>query len=211
MLPARVCARSRFGILEADARIRWRLKGAPTFDPAAPAGPFTTLVTFLPQAFATRLAKTVGALPGLSDHYRYTPPQLHVTIRNLDGADLERLLALLAGQQPIRLTTAGLGFTRETLLLRLLPADSNLTDLRTTLDDLPGTQPATRLLRDLAFANVLRLNGPVPAELRRSVKCQHNDLTGKELQLAELTLVRTDKVGNPNRTEILSRYKLPAR
>jgi hypothetical protein len=66
------------------------------------------------------------------------------------------------------------------------------------------------LLRELAFANVLRLNGPVQAELRHSVKREHNDLAGKELQLPELTLVRTDKVGSPDRTEILSRYTLPA-
>jgi hypothetical protein len=210
MLPTGIAARSRFGILEVDARIRWRLHGAPTFDAALPTGPFTTLVAFVPRAFATGLVETVGALPGLDDHYRYTPAQLHVTIRNLDGADLKRLPALLAAQQPLRLTIDGLGFTRETLLLRLLAAASNLRDLRTALDDLPGIQPGSRLLRGLAFANVLRLNGPVRTELLRSVKRQDDDLAVKELQLPELTLVRTDKVGTPDRTEILGRYELPA-
>jgi hypothetical protein len=150
-------------------------------------------------------------LPALSSHYRYTPEQLHVTIRNLDGADLDRLPALLAGQQPIRLKADALGFTRETILLRLLPTDSNLRGLRTALDDLPGIQPGSRLLRGLAFANVLRLNGRISPELRRSVKRQRNDLLNAELELPELTLVRTDKVGSPDRTEILSRYTLSAR
>ena len=116
MSPARVLARSAFVGLEVDARLRWRLHGPPSFDPAPPTGPFTTLVAFLPQAFAAQLVETIGALPALNDHYRYTPEQLHVTIRNLDGADLEQLPALLDGQQPIRLKADGLGFTRETLL-----------------------------------------------------------------------------------------------
>ncbi len=210
MLPARVLARSAFVGLEVDARIRWRLHGAPTFDAAIPTGPFTTLVAFLPQVFATRLVETVGTLPGLAGHYRYTPPQLHVTIRNLDGIDLERLPALLAGQQPIRLKANGLGFTRETLLLRLLATHSNLRDLRTQLDDLPGMQRGPRLLRDLVFANVLRLNGPISPESLRSVKHQRNDLLNRQVELPELTLIRTDKVGSPDRTEILGRYKLPA-
>jgi hypothetical protein len=210
MSPTRVLARSAFVGLEVDARVRWRLHGSPSFDPALPTGPFTTLVAFLPQAFAAQLVETIGALPALNDHYRYTPEQLHVTIRNLDGVDLGRLPALLAGQQPIRLKVDGLGFTRETLLLRLLATDSNLRGLRTQLDDLPGMQRGPRLLRDLVFANVLRLNAPVSPELFRSVKHQRNDLLTQQAELPELTLVRTDKVGSPDRTEVLGRYKLPA-
>jgi len=210
MLPARLLDRPVFAALEANARIRWRLNGSPFFDPALPTGPFTTLVAFLPQAFAVQLVENVGALPGLAGHYRYTPAQLHVTIRNLDDTDLGRLPALLAAQHPIRLTTAGLGFTRETLLLRLLPVDANLRRLRTQLDDLPGMQRARHPLRDLVFANALRLNGPVAPQLSRAVKQQRNTLTGKELDLDQLTLVRTDKVGSPDRIEVLGRYKLPA-
>jgi hypothetical protein len=116
---------------------------------------------FLPRAFAAQLVETVGALPALSSHYRYTPEQLHVTIRNLDGADLNRLPALLASQQPIGLKADALGFTRETLLLRLLATDPNLRRLRTQIDHLPRIQPGSRFMRELAFANVLRLNGPV--------------------------------------------------
>jgi hypothetical protein len=210
MLPARLPNRSVFAALEANARIRWRLHGPPSFDETVPAGPFTTLVAFLPQEFATRLVETVGGLPRLAGHYRYTPRQLHVTIRNLDGADLERLPAPLAGQQPIRLKADGLGFTRETLLLRLLATDSNLRELRTQLDDLSGIQHGQRALCELAFANALRLNGPVAPQLRRTVKQQRKTLSGEEIELNELTLVRTDKVGSPDRIEVLARYKLPA-
>ena len=78
-------------------------------------------------------------------------------------------------------------------------------------DDLPGMQRGSRLLRDLVFANVLRLNGPVSPELLLSVKHQRNDLLNQRVELPELTLTRTDKVGSPDRTEVLGRYKLPAR
>jgi hypothetical protein len=210
MLPARVLARSAFVGLEVDARIRWQLLGSPTFDAAIPTGPFTTLVAFLPQAFAAQLLDLIGALPALAGHYRYQPAQLHVTSRNLDGANLDELSALLAGQQSIRLKTDGLGFTRETLLLRLLATDPNLRRLRIQLDGLPGTGPGRRALRELAFANALRLNGPVAPQLSRTVKQQRNTLAGEELDLDELTLIRTDKVGSPDRTEVLGHYKLPA-
>jgi hypothetical protein len=196
--------------LQVDARIRWRLHGAPTFDAAIPTGPFTTLVAFLPHTFASQLVETVGELPALGGHYRYTPAQLHVTIRNLDGVERDELPALLAGQQPIRVKAGGLGFTRETLLLRLLAADPNCRRLRAQLDHLPGMQRARRPLRELIFANILRLNGPVTGQLRHAVERQRGVLLGEELELSELTLVRTDKVGSPDRTEVLGRYKLPA-
>jgi len=210
MLPAPVLARSAFVGLEVDARIRWRLHGPPSFDETAPAGPFTTLVAFLPQAFAAQLLDLIGALPALAGHYRYQPAQLHVTIRNLDDADLDELPALLAGQRSIRFKTDGLGFTRETLLLRLLAADSNLKRLRIQLNGLPGMQPGRRALRELAFVNALRLSGPVAPQLRRTVKQQRTTLAGEELDLDELALVRTYKVGSPDRTKVLGRYKLPA-
>lgn len=210
MLPTPIPNRSVFAALEASARIRWRLHGPPSFDETAPAGPFTTLVAFLPHAFAAQLLDVIGALPALAGHYRYQPTQLHVTIRNLDGADLERLTALLAGQQPICLKADGLGFTQETLLLRLLATDPNLRSLRTRLDGLPGMQPGRRVLPELAFANALRLNGPVAPQLGRAVKQQRNTLAGEELDLNELTLVRTDKVGSPGRIEVVARYKLSA-
>jgi hypothetical protein len=208
MLPPWVVARSGFAVVEADARIRWRLRGAPTFDAAVPTGPFTTLVAFLPPPFAARLVDAIGALSALSGHYRYPPMQLHVTIRNLDGADLARLPALLASQQSIRLKVDGLGFTRETLLLRLLIPDPVLRRLRMQLDGLPGMRAGRSPLRELVFANVLRLNGPVAVELRRSVKQQRHTLVGEELELDELMLIRTDKVGGPDHTEVLSRYAL---
>jgi hypothetical protein len=64
------------------------------------------LSQFLPQTFAATLVEAVSALPDITGHYRYSPAQLHVTLRNLDGADLERLPALLAHQHQIRLQAA---------------------------------------------------------------------------------------------------------
>jgi hypothetical protein len=201
--------RAGFSVVEADARIHWRLRGAPSFDPLAPSGPFTTLVAFLPPAFAARLTSVIDTLPGISEHFRYPPAQLHVTIRNLDGADLSALPALLAGTRPLLLGDVGLGFTRETLLLRLR-TDKVLRRLRARLDGIAGIRPPRQPLRRLAFANVLRLDAPVAGELLRSAREHRDALGGEQLKLDELTLVSTDKVGSPDRTEILARYPLPA-
>lgn len=201
-------ARVRFAALEADARIRWRLRGPPAFDAGAQTGPFTTLVAYLPEAFAARVAHILSALPGLHEHYRYPPGQLHVTIRNLDGIDLARLPELLAGQPPIPLHVSGLGFTRQTLLLRFVAPEPELGRLRSQLERLPGMQSQAQPPRGLVFSNVLRLNGPVTSTLLRSVRQNRKILTGERLTLDELTLLRTDKVGSPDRTEPLSRHLL---
>ena len=210
MQPARVVARLAFAYAELDARIRWRSHQTPTFDAQLAAGPFTTLVAFLPQSFAAELAASVAALPALAEHFRYPPAQLHMTVRNLDGADLASLPVLLNGLQPISLCAGGLGFTRETLLLRLLTVNSTLRCLRMRLDGLPGMRPARLALHDLAFANVLRFNGPIASELRRSVGRRPDPLAGREIELDELTLIRTDKVGSPAHSEVLGRYSLGA-
>lgn len=55
---------------------------------------------------------------------------------------------------------------------------------------------------------MLRFNGPVGTELLRSVGRHRDALAGEPLELQELTLVRTDKVGSPERTQILARYPL---
>jgi hypothetical protein len=40
------------------------------------------------------------------------------------------------------------------------------------------------------------------------VKQRRDTLTGQQLEIDELELVRTDKVGSPERTEVLDRYWL---
>ncbi len=200
-------ARAVFSAIEADARLRWWLRETPRFDPRAAVGPFTTLVAFLPAAFAARLTEVVGTLEEVAGHYRYAPAQLHVTIRNLDGVDHSTLAALLVGRGPLLLHGGRLGFTRETLLLTL-SADVALRRLRAEIDRLPGARAPGGALRDLAFTNVLRLNGPIGDELLRSVARHRHALAGELLELQELTLVRTDKVGSPQRTQTLARYAL---
>jgi hypothetical protein len=201
-------ARMSFAGAEISARGRWHFGRTPRFDARRPAGPFTTLVGFLPESFAVELAESVATLPALGAHFRYPSGQLHVTIRNLDGVDLVTLPRLLERLQPIGLRADRLGFTPQTLLLRLVTADPTLGRLRTQLDDLPGAHHRGLPQRDLVFANVLRLNGPVTAEMRRGVRHQRNSLTGRQLEIDRLTLVRTDKVGSPERTEVLGHYDL---
>jgi hypothetical protein len=199
-----------FALAEADARIRWELGQLPAFDAQLAPGPFTTLVGFLPEAFAADLAEFIAAFPTLAEHYCYPPTQMHVTVRNLDRADLAELPVLLEGVEPIRLRAIGLGFTRETLLLRMLAADRTLRRLRIRLDGLRGIGPGRLARRDLAFANVLRLNGPVAGELRRAVSVRRQIFAGRVLELDRLTLIRTDKVGSPARSEVLDQYSLAA-
>lgn len=201
-------ARSSFAGAEFSARVRWRLGRTPAFDAKRPAGPFTTLVGFLPESFAAELAESVAALPALDTHFRYPSDQLHVTIRNLDGADLGALPQLLERIQPISLRADRLGFTPQTLLLRLLTPDRDLGDLRRRLDQLPRAEHRGLPRRELVFANVLRLNGPVAAALRRGVHRRRDSLSGRQLEIDRLTLVRTDKVGSPEHTEVLARYDL---
>jgi len=208
MQPAELIARFAFAAADADAGIRWSLRQAPVFDARLRVGPFTTLVGFLPPAFAATLAESVAALPALAEHFRYPLAQLHVTVRNLDGVDLAGLPALLEGLQPIPFRADGFRFSRETLLLRVLPADPTLRCIRRRLDELPGMRRGWLPRRDLAFANVLRLNGPVAAELRRTVSQQRRALAGRRFDLDELFLIRTDKVGSPARTDVLDRYSL---
>jgi hypothetical protein len=209
MRPSGLIARLASAGSDLDARVGWRLGRVPSFDARRAAGPFTTLVAFLPEPVAGELADMVAGLPALAAHFRYPPGQLHVTIRNLDGAALATLPQLLDGLQPISLRADRLGFTRQTLLLRMTTADTTLRRLRTRLDELPGAQPSRLPRRDLVFANVLRLNGPVAAELRRSVSRRGDALVGRRLDIDELTLLRTDKVGSPERTEVLDRFRLP--
>lgn len=212
MQPSKAIARLAFVGAEVNARSRWRLGWTPTFDSRRAAGPFTTLVAFPPEPFAAELAKSVATLPALARHFCYPAGQLHVTIRNLDSADLVALLKLLDGQQQIGLRADRLRFTPHTLLLQLVAADPALRGLRARLDDLPGAHPrGMPPRRDLVFVNVLRLNGPVTAELRNAISRRRNEFAGRQLEIAALTLIRTDKVGSPERTEVLGRFCLRRR
>jgi hypothetical protein len=208
MEAAAIPARLMFAFAEAQARMRWRLGQAPAFDAELPAGPFTTLVGFLPQSFAAELAGHVVALPALAGHFSYPPSQMHVTVRNLDGAELSDLPALLRGLPSICLRGEAFGFTRETLLLRVSQENCDLRRLRQRLDDLPGMRASWSPRLHLCFVNVLRLNGRVNSDLLSAVRRRRHAFSGQSFELQELSLVRTDKVGSPARTEVLDRYSL---
>jgi hypothetical protein len=204
--------RFAFFLVELDARVGWRLGRRPRFELAEPGGPYTSLVAYLPEPLASELADVAASLPGSEGHFRYPPGQLHVTVRSFGAATtLPSLEPALRGVPPIALTGAGLGLTRDTVQLRLLPENSSLRDARHQLartHGVPSRQPRQRLLAPVAFANVLRLNGSVDAELRRQVAGLRRLLLGERLVLSELTLVRTDKVATPERTEVLQRFAL---
>jgi len=204
--------RFAFLMVELDARLGWAMGRRPRFDLSAPGGPYTTLMAYLPEELAAELAQVAASLPGTQGHYRYPPEQLHATVRSFgDAGDLPDIGPAIAGLPPIVLTGAGLGLTRETVQLRLLPGNDTLGELRRRLartQGVPSRQPRQRLLAPVAFANVLRLNGKVDPELRAAVAADRDLLAGQRIVLNELTLVRTDRVASPASTQVLARYEL---
>src|SRR5919198_1459705 len=153
-----------------------------------------------------------GGRWGGGGHSPSPPDQLHVTVRSFGGAtDIPTLARALHGLPPIALTPAGLGFTRDTVQLRLLPDNASLGEARRRIANthgVPSRQARQRLLAPVAFANVLRLNGLVAPELRHEVAGLRRLLAGERIVLNELTLVHTDKVATPERTQVLERYTL---
>ena len=204
--------RFAFLMVELDARLGWAMGRRPRFELSAPGGPYTTLMAYLPEELAAELAQVAASLPGTQGHYRYPPEQLHATVRSFgDATDLPDIGPAIAGLPPIVLTGAGLGLTRETVQLRLLPGNDTLGELRRRLartQGVPSRQPRQRLLAPVAFANVLRLNGKVAPELRAAVAAHRDLLAGQRIVLNELTLVRTDRVASPASTQVLARYEL---
>jgi hypothetical protein len=204
--------RFAFRMVELDARLGWAVGRRPRFDLSDPGGPYTTLMAYLPEPLAGELATLAASLPGTADHYLYPPEQLHVTVRSFgDAAGLPDIGPAISGLPPIELTGAGLGLTRETVQLRLLPDNPTLRELRGRLartEGVPSRQPRQRLLAPVAFANVVRLNGKVDHELRAAVARHRDLLTGERVVLSELTLARTDRVASPARTQVLARYEL---
>jgi hypothetical protein len=180
----------------------------PAFSQRDAAGPFITLVAFLPGSVTEEIASLVERLPGLGDHFRYPPTQIHMTVRNLDGVELADLSSVLSQAPPIELRTARLHFTHETLLLQLVPTNRTLPSLRAQLDELPGARPLAWARSTIAFANVLRFNGPVSSELRVGVRRARRELRGQLIEIHDLQLVSTDKVGSPGGTRMLGRYAL---
>jgi hypothetical protein len=204
--------RFAFLLVELDARLGWAVGRRPRFELSDPGGPYTTLMAYLPDALAAELAEVAASLPGTEGHYRYPLGQIHVTVRSFgDATDLPDIGPAIAGLPPIELTGAGLGLTRETVQLRLLPGNPTLGELRRRLANtrgVPSRQARQRLLAPVAFANVLRLNGKVTPELRSAVAGLRGLLSGQRIVLSELTLVRTDRVASPGSTEVLARYEL---
>jgi hypothetical protein len=204
--------RFAFFMVELDARLGWAVGRRPRFELSDPGGPYTTLMAYLPDALAAELAEVAATLPATAGHYLYPPAQMHVTVRSFgDAGDLPDIATAMEGLPPIELTGAGLGLTRETVQLRLLPGNETLGELRRRLAKMrgvPSRQPRQRLLAPVAFANVLRLNGSVDPELRRAVAERRGLLAGERIALKDLTLVRTDRVASPASTQVLARYEL---
>jgi hypothetical protein len=204
--------RFAFFMVELDARLGWAAGRRPRFEMADPGGPYTTLMAYLPDPLARDLAQVASSLPGTEGHYCYPPGQLHVTVRSFGGAtNLPDIGPAMEGLPPIALTGAGLGLTRDTVQLRLLPDNDTLGELRRRLariQGVPSRQPRQRLLAPVAFANVIRLNGLVDGKLRAAVAGRRDLLAGERIALSELTLVRTDKVASPANTQVLARYEL---
>jgi hypothetical protein len=130
-----------------QARARWRLGLTPAFSQQDAAGPFTTLVAFMPGPLAEEIASSVRRLPGVEGHIHYPPAQIHMTVRNLDGVELAELPDILSQAPALELRTGRLCFTPATLLLELVPTEPTLRIIRSKLDELSGASPFARARR----------------------------------------------------------------
>ncbi|MPY95872.1 MAG: hypothetical protein GEV08_23300 [Acidimicrobiia bacterium] len=153
-------------------------------------------------------ALDLGALPASRSHYRYPLSTLHVTVANLDQAcvpapvGVEALRALTF--EPVTLRLDGFGCSRDTLFIRCSYGEE-LAVLRRAVRRafaLPRPfNPVKAAFGQLAFANVLRFDGPGVAPARGQ---------GPEglVVLDNLDVVRTDRYLSDEATTVLARVPL---
>ncbi len=104
-------------------------------------------------------------VPPSSSHYLYPPCDVHVTVRNLDGAtrSLDEALDHLSRHElrPVHLTLDGLGCSPDTVFVRCLH-DRDFAQLRAEVGRAFGVGRArgTAVLYELvSFANIVRFDG----------------------------------------------------
>jgi 2'-5' RNA ligase len=174
---------------------------------------FLSVVARLPAQVAEPLAAAARALCSAHPaHHSYPAASIHLTILALareEGAE-DAIGAIAARHRPFAMDARGLNLSTRTVFAELYPRDTELATLRRELRGalVPLHSPASQWLRQrLAHANLVRLHGPVDRRLVGGV----GDLRTRDFgrfDVAEIELVRTDKVLSAEGTILLRRFPL---
>jgi 2'-5' RNA ligase len=205
-------------------RARLRVGAGRTAFTPPPSGPAAALhlttVARLPAEVEAALAPAVDRLRAGGPAHRWYPPgTVHLTVRNLDGLDLDgdagaarlaELAALVGAHPPFRAAVRGLGVSAGTVFAQVLPCDATLRALRADLRGfLRRHAVAPRRARPVGHANLARFAGPVTAAFLAEVARQRRRDFGS-WTVTEVELVRTDRYLSREGTTVLARMGLGA-
>jgi 2'-5' RNA ligase len=174
---------------------------------------FLSAVARLPAEVGQSLVAATQPLLGTgSRHYAYPASTIHLTLLSLaDASGVEGQLQEIAGRHPpFTVDVGGLNASTRTVFAELYPRGGELAALRRDLGEalMPLHAPLSRWLRQrLAHANVLRFAAPVGASLIQEVAKLRSRDFGR-FEVAEVELVRTDKVLSADGTRVLGRFPL---
>lgn len=174
---------------------------------------FLSVVARLPAEVAERLAAAAQALGGThAHHYSYPAESIHLTILALaEEAGAKNAVGAIAGRhRAFAMDAHGLNLSTGTVFAELYQRGSGLATLRRALlgELAPLHSPASQWVRQrLAHANVVRLGGPVDRRLVAGVESLRACDFGR-FEVAEIELVRTDKVLSAEGTLVLGRFPL---
>jgi hypothetical protein len=140
-------------------------------------------------------------------HYVYPPHTVHVTVANLDAADvdLDDAIDRLRSQSlpAPEFVVCGLGCSPDTLFLKCVH-DVRFVELRAAVSDAFDLQRApvgaTRLFERLSFANIVRFDG--------RGEWPHVTVPDQRETCRELEIVRTDRYLSDSATIIEARVAL---
>jgi 2'-5' RNA ligase len=203
-------SRARLGLALAGAAGQATACRSHALPPEGPgAATLISAVVRVPAPLAATLAAAAAQLATLDPrHHPYPPESVHVTVLALRG-DLDAtgpVAGVAARHAPFALDLNGLVLAPGSVLARALPGDGALLALRRELASLaesrrraPGVQ---WLALHAAHATLVRLGGPASPALGRAVHGQRRRPFGT-LEVAELEVVRSDRLLSPDATQVL--------
>jgi hypothetical protein len=184
---------------------------------------FLTTVVRVPEPAAGLLLAAAERLRAIDPaHHYYDRGSLHVTVLNVNGlldadagARLEEVRRLVALHAPFELELRGLNLSASTVLAQAFPVGPAFGRLRRRLlrlhraraEQTPAQALRRTLLTRIAFANVVRLSGPVSRELLREVGALRDVDVGR-FEVREIELVHADRLLSPEATELVARLPL---
>jgi 2'-5' RNA ligase len=174
---------------------------------------FLSVVARVPNEVAAPLAAAAAALgEGEADHHVYPAESIHLTVLALadEAGAHEAVGAIAARHRPFAIDAGGLNLSARTVFAELYPSGSGLAALRRALRAaLAPLHPAVSqwVRQRLAHASVARLGGPPDRRVIAEVERLRARDFGR-FEVAEIELVRTDKILSAEGTIVLGRFPL---